>query len=106
MDYKETKTQKIKRISNLLNTETKKAADSINNWYNYLNTASKFYKYSFTDQILISSQNPNAELCADYNLWKKNFGRYVQKSEKGIPLLYEENGRKKIRYVLDRKSVV
>ena len=104
MDYKETKTQKIKRISNLLNTETKKATNSIDNWHNYLNTASKFYKYSFTDQILISSQNPNAELCADYNLWKKNFGRYVQKSEKGIPLLYEENGRKKIRYVFDISS--
>lgn len=103
--YEETKEQKIQRISNLLDTETKKATNSIDNWHNYLNTASKFYKYSFSDQILILSHNPNAELCAGYNLWKNNFGRYVQKGEKGIPLLYEENGRKKIRYVFDISSI-
>jgi len=104
MEYEETKEQKIQRISNLLDTETKKVTHSIDNWHNYLDTASKFYKYSFTDQILISAQNPNASLCADYDLWKERFGRNVRQGSKGTPLLYEENGRKKLRYVFDISS--
>ena len=100
----ETKEQKIKRISDTLNSETKKLTNSISNWHNHLNTVSKFYKYSFTDQILIAAQNPNAALCAEYKMWQNNFNRNVRQGAKGISLLYEENGKKKLRHVFDISS--
>ena len=100
----ETKEQKIKRISDTLNSETKKLTNSISNWHNHLNTVSKFYKYSFTDQILIAAQKPNATLCAEYKMWQNNFNRNVRQGAKGISLLYEENGKKKLRHVFDISS--
>ena len=38
-------------------------------WTNYLTTASRLYKYSFADQLMIHAQRPDATACADYDIW-------------------------------------
>lgn len=53
----------------------------------YLVFASKFHKYSFGNQILISIQNPVATRVASYDDWKNKFGRQVKKGAKGIKIL-------------------
>ena len=35
-------------------------------WTDYLTTASRLYKYSFPDQLMIYAQRPDATACADY----------------------------------------
>ena len=53
------------------------------NWKEYLNTISKFHRYSPTNQMMIMVQNPDASLVAGFNKWK-DLERAVNKGEKGI----------------------
>lgn len=53
----------------------------------YLRTMSKFHDYSLNNTILIAMQKPDATLVAGYTSWQKQFGRQVQKGEKGIRIL-------------------
>ncbi|MDE6388323.1 MAG: ssDNA-binding domain-containing protein [Lachnospiraceae bacterium] len=57
------------------------------NYTRYLETISKFHKYSLNNIILINMQKPDASLIAGYNAWKKLHGRQVMKGEKGIKIL-------------------
>lgn len=63
------------------------AVFSSENYKNYLDTMSKFHRYSVNNSILIHMQKPNATKVAGYNKWKKEFGRQVSKGEKGIMIL-------------------
>lgn len=54
-------------------------------WQNYLNTMSKFHRYSATNQMLIWLQNPDATHVAGFRKWKE-MGRSVRKGEKGIAI--------------------
>ena len=69
----------------------------------FLETASRLYKYSFKDQILIHAQRPDAVACAEYDTWGREdiTNRYIKRGSKGIALIKEENGRAKLRYVFD-----
>ena len=49
----------------------------------YLDTMSRFPKYSFRNLILIVSQMPDASCVMGYQSWKR-LGRYVRKGEKAI----------------------
>jgi hypothetical protein len=46
-------------------------------WTDYLTTASRLYKYSFPDQLMIYAQRPDATACADYDIWNNRMNRYV-----------------------------
>ena len=48
---------------------------------------SKFHGYSVNNTMLIALQKPEATLVAGFNQWKKDFGRSVNKGEKGIKIL-------------------
>jgi antirestriction protein ArdC len=56
------------------------------NWQNYLNTMSKFYRYSARNQLLIALQCPGATHVAGYKKWAE-LGRQVRKGERGIAIL-------------------
>lgn len=62
----------------------------------YLQTLSKFHDYSLNNTILIAMQKPDATLVAGYTVWKKQFGRQVQKGETGIRILAPAPYKKKI----------
>jgi len=51
---------------------------------NYLQTMSRFHKYSTRNTLLIHLQMPDATRVAGYNAWKSKFNRQVKKGEKGI----------------------
>jgi len=70
-------------------------------WMTFLNTASKIYKYSFVDQILIHAQMPEATACAEYRIWNDTMHRYIKKGSKGIALLSETDAGIGLRYVYD-----
>ena len=55
-------------------------------WTDYLTTASRLYKYSFPDQLMIYAQRPDATACADYDIWNNRMNRYVRRGSKGIAL--------------------
>ena len=71
------------------------------NWTDYLTTASRLYKYSFADQLMIYAQRPDATACADYDVWNNRMNRYVRRGAKGIALLDESSGFPRLHYVFD-----
>ena len=71
------------------------------NWTDYLTTASRLYKYSFADQLMIYAQRPDATACADFDIWNNRMNRYVRRGAKGIALLDESSGFPRLHYVFD-----
>ena len=70
-------------------------------WTAYLTTASRLYKYSFPDQLMIYAQRPDATACADFDIWNNRMNRYVRRGAKGIALLDESSGFPRLHYVFD-----
>jgi hypothetical protein len=64
-------------------TDAAKQSETYKAW---LNTVSRFHKYSFGNQILIWCQAPGASSVAGFNTWK-SLGRFVKKGEHGIRIL-------------------
>ena len=71
------------------------------NWTDYLTTASRLYKSSFADQLMIYAQRPDATACADFDIWNNRMNRYVRRGAKGIALLDESSGFPRLHYVFD-----
>ena len=72
------------------------------NWADFLNTASRLYRYSFPDQLMIHAQRPKASACAEFDLWSRRMNRHIRRGSKGIGLVgINQNGYPKIRYVFD-----
>lgn len=61
----------------------------------YLDTMSRFRKYSWQNSLLIYSQMPAATHVGGYHFWLK-MGRHVRKGEKGIAILAPMVGRKRV----------
>lgn len=60
----------------------------------YLETLSRFHRYSFGNCMLIALQKPEASHVAGFHRWKE-LGRWVKKDEKGIAILAPVLNRKK-----------
>ena len=92
---------KYQLINEIANDTLKEITRSSENWIKFLNTASNNYKYSFSEQVLIYAQKPEATACAEIEIWNKRLKRWVNKGAKGIALISIENGRNTIRHVFD-----
>ena len=91
-----------------LQTYTQMAADnsavvtsSFETWTQFLATASRLYKYTFLEQLMIHIQRPQATACAEYDLWRDTMHRYVRRNAKGIAIISFVNGQPTLRYVFD-----
>lgn len=77
--------EKVAEITDKLENGIKELFSS-EKFKSYLDTMSKFHNYSFNNTLLIAMQKPDATLVAGFNAWKNNFGRNVNKGEKGIQI--------------------
>lgn len=59
----------------------------------YLDTMSRFHRYSFGNCMLIAMQKPDATIVAGFGRWKE-LHRWVKKGEKGIAILAPMVSRK------------
>ena len=76
---------KVNEVLKRLREGIEKITDS-RDFREYLITASKFWDYSFGNQMLIMIQKPGASKVMGFNQWKE-VGRFVKKGEKGISIL-------------------
>ena len=74
-------------------------SESKDNWLKFLDTASRMYKYSFDDQVLIHAQRPDTRACADFAFWtaENRMNRHIKRHSDGIALLDRDN--MKLHYV-------
>jgi hypothetical protein len=93
MPKTETRTDKLQQAHERL-SEAVESIVSGDDWKRMLETAAKFHKYSFDNQLLIFCQRPHATKVAGFNRWK-SLGRLVRKGEKGIQILAPVVDRKK-----------
>ncbi len=91
-------------IREMLKKLTRDVCKSPKSWMNYLNTASRFYRYSFFDTLLIHAQRPEAIACASMPEWNKIMKRWINQGAKGIALLDDSGNRLRLRYVFDIKD--
>lgn len=89
-------TSKAKALSDEIKTGVAKIQNS-EDWKEWLDANSKFWNYSFGNQMLIHCQNPKASRVAGFWKWKE-FDRSVKKGEHGIgilaPLMVKETDEK------------
>ena len=50
-------------------------------------------RYDFLSQLSIYDRNFKAVACAGFDMWRERFHRTVMRGEKGIPILYESEGK-------------
>jgi len=53
----------------------------------YLQTMSRFHRYSVNNTVLIHMQKPNATLVAGFGKWRDQFQRHVLKGERAIKII-------------------
>lgn len=73
-------------------------------WKTYLDTAARLYRYSFSEQMLIYAQRPDATACASIETWNQKMHCWVNRGAKGIALL-EEGDDARLKYVFDVSDV-
>lgn len=88
-------------ITQIYSETLKEISNNPNEWLSFLNCAAMNYKYSFSDQVLIYAQKPEAQACATIETWNRSLKRWVNKGSKGIALLTEQNGNPYLKYVFD-----
>lgn len=93
---------KVQLVSGLADWTAHSITQDADSWKRYLTTASRLYKYSFDDQLLIYAQRPDAKACASMELWNDRMHRWVKRGSKGIALLRQrEGGRPYLTYVFE-----
>lgn len=92
---------KLQDIRNLVQEHAVSVSSSPGDWMDYMDTASRLYRYSFSDRLLIHAQRPDATACASLELWNEKMLRWVNRGARGIALFDETWQNTKLRYVFD-----
>ena len=95
MAEKQNNKDRLKEITASIEDGIKELFQS-DNYARYLQTMSRFHRYSVNNQVLIHMQKPDATLVAGFNKWKNQFGRNVIKGEHGIKIIAPTPFKKKI----------
>lgn len=71
---------KYEKISVLAKETARSIGENKESWMNYLDVASRLYKYPFEDQILIYAQRPDATACAPLEMWNEKMFCWVTRT--------------------------
>jgi len=95
-----TKKEKLAALKIIADTAVKNVSRDKTNWREFLRFYSGFYKYSFSEALLIHEQAPGATACGEIQHWNK-VGRRVHKGTNGIPIINMADRSMDIHYVFD-----
>lgn len=91
----------LRYVSQLADQTAGTVTQNVDNWKDYLTTASRLYKYTYDDQLLIYAQRPDAVACADMALWNRTMHRWVKAKSVGIAVIRKGQGRPYLEYLFD-----
>lgn len=95
-DQKPTNRERLREITEGIESGIRDLFES-DKYRQYLSVMSRFPRYSLNNTMLIYMQKPDATLVAGYERWKKQFGRYVRRGERGITIIAPTSFKKKIQ---------
>lgn len=78
----------------------KRITQDANEWVNYLNFASRLYKYSFNNALLVYAQKPSATMVATMEQWNKETGRFLRTGSTGAAV-FDNKAPGTLKYVFD-----
>lgn len=81
---------KLQDIRNLVQEHAVSVSSSPGDWMDYMDTASRLYRYSFSDQLLIHAQRPDATACASLELWNEKMLRWVNRGAR-VQITFKRN---------------
>lgn len=73
-------------------------------WKEFLDFASRIYKYNFDNAILIYAQRPDSTMVANMEIWNRKIGRYVNKGTRSIAVFDTTKPNLKLEYLFDIKD--
>ena len=89
-------------ISALYDDVSKDVIRSPNNWQEFLKSSCNNYGLTFSEQLLVYAQKPDAVAVLPMASWNRKFGRWVNKGAKGIALFDVSNKNyPRLKYVFD-----
>lgn len=97
---------KINDFYALIELVKREVLDSETEYLKLLKVIGNNQRYDFLSQLSIYDRKPKAVACAGFDMWRDRFHRTVMRGEKGIPILYESEGKQKIAYVFDIAQTV
>lgn len=96
-----TREEKFQEAMALYKKELKSLIKSTDNWKAFLKRSTDFYKYTFSEQLLIAKQMPNATAVAKFDVWSNQMNRKIKRNAKGTSLVYKVDKGFKMKYVYD-----
>lgn len=88
MAEKQNHKERLKEITDGIETGIMELFES-DKYKSYLQTMSRFHKYSLNNTLLISMQKSDTALVAGFNKWRDGFSRFAKKAKHSI--LYVHN---------------
>ena len=76
---------KLYAMEQLTEEVAKDVAASPQEWMRFLNTASRLYKYTFPEQLLIYAQRPEATAVASMEIWNQKCTAGSKRDLRGLP---------------------
>ena len=92
--------RKDERLKTIYETIAPHVTRSEGAWREYLEFASKLFKHSFDNALLVYAQNPNVTMIASTVVWNK-VGRYVNKGATGIAVCDYEYAKLTVKHLFD-----
>ncbi|MDO4301902.1 MAG: DUF3991 domain-containing protein [Clostridia bacterium] len=88
----------VDQVESLIKRSINRVASSSENWADFLKKSANFYKYSFSDQLVITQLRPEATAVATFSVWTNKLHSKIKRGSTGIPLITSDE---KIEYVFD-----
>lgn len=92
---------KLLKTQELFGEEISIITKNPSEWLKFLDTCSNNYKFSFTEQVLIYAQKPDATYLAEIEQWNKKLHRWIKKDSKGVALIENDGVDVKLKHVFD-----
>jgi N12 class adenine-specific DNA methylase len=96
--------RRLIQVKEIYDSITSKIIKNREEWKNFLTYASRLYKYSFDNAVLIYAQRPDATMVAKMELWNRKIGRYVNKGTRSIAVFDTTKPELKLEYLFDIKD--
>ena len=94
--------RKYDLISELYRRTAHAVVSDVENWQAFLRCACRNYRLRFDEQLLIYAQRPDATAVLEIERWNDKFGRWVNRSAKGIAVFEDaDRSRQRLTHYFD-----
>ena len=95
--------ENLANARNIFSEIMMKISNDKEEWKEFLKFSSKFYKYSFTENLLMYAQNKDVTMCATLEEWN-SIGRWVKPKSQSLKILKDAENDTYLEYVFDVKD--